>query len=120
MLAAGGRELRDIVRDNIGQSGVDRPAPWPPLTPRYAKRVDRSYATLLKSGRLKADVRLIVTYTYAEVSCGETAPYAEVHQNGGGNKIPARPYFPIQGGKLTASASIRVIEAMTRAVEAKI
>jgi len=85
----------EIVRSNFGESGLDRPSAWPPLSPSYAKEVGRTYATLFVSGALFSAVR--VDAQDARVSASNAdAPYATAHQfgNPAGN-LPARPYFPV-------------------------
>jgi phage gpG-like protein len=96
MAEAARDELRRSILSNFGRVGLYRPSVWPPLSPDYARRVRRPYATLLVTGRLRDSIRFEVTGTtvVAEVR-DEDVPYASVHQYGGGNNIPARPYFPI-------------------------
>lgn len=87
----------EIVANNFGESGEDRPSAWAPLTPRYAKRVGREYATLAVTGRLFDAVKVESDMNSGRVSVSNSdCPYALVHQYGGGNNIPARPYFPIE------------------------
>ena len=91
----------EIVMGNIGGSfGVDRPSEWPPLTQAYAKRVNRSFATLEVTGALRNAVKINTDNPFqSTVSISnDDVPYALVHQFGGGNNIPARPYFPIEPG----------------------
>jgi phage gpG-like protein len=92
----------DITIANFGIMGPDRPRPWDFLTPGYAKKVGRPYATLEVSGRLKASIMkggVDGESTTVSVS-NSSVPYATIHQRGGGN-IPARPYFPVdKSGKV--------------------
>lgn len=87
----------EIVRSNFGKFGIDRPISWIPLTPDYAKRVGRDYATLFVSGALESAIQLDNSEPdFCRVSVSDDdVPYATVHQFGGGNNVPARPYFPI-------------------------
>lgn len=82
---------RQVVAANFGASGIDRPSPWPALSPGYAKKVGRSYATLLVGGALLQAVR--VDGNKVSVSDAEV-PYATSHQFGGSRAV-ARPYFPM-------------------------
>ena len=106
-----------------------RPAPWP------AKR-DGTPSNLQKHGVLCKNFSLRVTSTGATLSSGVHA-YAAIHQFGGkitgkpwlkfkiGDKwvtlhevtIPARPFFPVANGKLTAKAEEKIGAAGRRAVE---
>lgn len=110
VLQAIGARLILETRRNFGPSGVSRPEPWKPLSPKYAKRVKRPYATLDLTGKLFASFRMSVGTD--EVSCFTTGvPYAARHQWGSGT-LPARPYWPIdQQGKLTEYAQRAVTTA---------
>ncbi len=50
-----GEMFKDIVMSNFGPTGIDRPAPWPPLSDRsaigraYIRKVGRSFATLYET-----------------------------------------------------------------------
>lgn len=91
-----GSEFQEAVWDNIGDSGLDRPVPWPPLSPKYARRVGRNHATLYVSGALKHSIKLDNSDPEGcLVFFDGSVPYGMVHQFGGGNNIPARPYFPV-------------------------
>lgn len=85
------------VLDNFGATGRFRPwSGWPPLSPAYAKKVGRSYATLEVSGRLKESVLIELSgRNFAVTADDARVPYATVHQFGGGNNIPQREYFPM-------------------------
>lgn len=93
---------KDLVISNFGDFGIDRPTVWAPLSKRYARKVNRSHATLHVSGALMGAVNQkdnVVSVSDASV------PYAVVHQFGGGNNIPARPYFPFdENGQPTVFA----------------
>lgn len=98
-----GMAVYEIVMGNIGDMGADRPSVWPPLSPAYAKRVKRKHATLEVTGALRSAVKMTDTREASIVSISNAdCPYALVHQYGGGNNIPARPYFPInENGEVT-------------------
>lgn len=104
-----------------------RPRPWP------AKK-DGTPATLQKSGTLSRAFHLTVSNTAATVA--NPMVYAAIHQFGGiikGNPwlrfqyapgkwatvsqitIPARPFFPVEAGKLTPTAEEKIKAAGERA-----
>lgn len=87
----------NCVLDNFGATGRFRPwSGWPPLSPAYAKKVGRTYATLEVSGRLKESVLIeLEGRNFAVTADDARVPYSTVHQFGGGNNIPQREYFPI-------------------------
>lgn len=86
------KRFHELTLANFGIAGVDRPFHWPRLSSDYAKKVKREMATLHVTGTLKAAVK----QEGNQVSVSDRdVPYATVHQYGGGNNIPARPYFPI-------------------------
>src|SRR5882672_1036919 len=95
MLAAMAREFVNITKSNFGVMGVDRPRRWPPLSPKYQKRIKYfGPPTLIRSGVLMNSIR--IGYIQNNRASVETdVAYAAVHQFGGGNNIPARPYFPV-------------------------
>jgi phage gpG-like protein len=96
MLAAIAREFVSITKRNFGVMGVDRPRVWPPLSKNYQKRI-RYFGppTLVRSGVLMNSIHIgYISNTSASVETDIN--YASVHQFGGGNNIPARPYFPVQ------------------------
>lgn len=95
-----------VVIQNIGDTGFDRPAPWPPLSPGYAKAVGRKHATLFVTGKLMSAIRKdnssadAATVSVSDNDC----EYAVAHQYGYPPKnLPARPYFPFdpQTGETT-------------------
>lgn len=109
--------LKQLVQDNLGIVGRDRPKEWAPLNKRYAKRVMRPYATLYVSGQLSRSIKhasypdyAIVYQDYAD------CPYGEVHQDGEG-KMPERPFFPIVNGELTPMAQYELFDAAIKALD---
>lgn len=111
----------EIVRSNFGPSGVDRPQDWNPLSPPYAKKVRRDYATLFVTGRLEAGVKMETTPEFSRVFISDSdVSYASAQQWGEGeHNLPARPYFPIdQSGNLTpfsqAEVEMAARDAMAR------
>jgi len=101
-----------IVQNAIGEDGFGRPAPWAPLSPRYARRVNPPVPTLYRSGRMYRGIRILeVNSDHATVVSSGT-PYSAVHQWGNPAKnLPARQFFPIQpNGEPTQ----RAVQEMTR------
>lgn len=96
---AGANAIYDMIQSNIGgEHGEHRPAPWPPLSPAYAKKVGRTYATLRVSGLLQSMIKVTHLHDASVVSIDNAdVPYALAHQFGAGN-LPARPYFPLMAG----------------------
>lgn len=106
-----GSAFHTIVLQNFGDSGVDRPTAWPALSPRYAKRVKRSHATLVLSGELMRSVKSEATSDHAHI--WSDTEYSAAHQFGEG-RMPERPFFPIQGDSLTDYAEQQIVEAVQR------
>lgn len=108
-----GEILFEIVRENFGETGIDRPSTWPELSSKYAKKVGRDYATLHLKGDLESAVKFDNSNPeYAQVSVSDSdVPYAAAHQWGTAH-LPARPFFPIdEYGQLTEFAAQEVIAA---------
>lgn len=103
-----GAKFKLFTLQNFGATGTDRPEEWAPLSPKYAKRVKRSYATLDLKGSL------FRSFTVGQpdgtsITVSSNSPYAEAHQEGN-EHLPARPFFPItSAGELTGHAQ-RVLE----------
>jgi phage gpG-like protein len=122
--AAMAEKFFEITRENFGNDGIDRPIEWPALSPKYAKRVGREHATLFVSGELEASLTWQSTPEYAEVFTD--SEYAEVHQFGGGNHIPARPFMPlknasaVEDAELTDFAAEQVIKAAENAINERL
>lgn len=100
LFMAVGEVARDCTLENFGASGTNRPAPWPLLSKKYAKKVKREYATLELTGELKASVQVSPPSTDS-ISVLADDQKASWHQLGEGrNKV--RPFFPISAdGQLT-------------------
>jgi phage gpG-like protein len=114
-----GQRFHDVVLNNFGFTGVDRPNAWAPLSPAYAKKVGREVATLFVTGALKDSI--MVGGAYGEsvtVSVSDASvPYATVHQTGG-VRMPKRPYFPINdNGEVLPWTQSQVVEAAQTAIE---
>lgn len=115
------QKFQECVLANFGASGPYRPwSGWPPLSPAYAKKVGRTYATLEVSGRLKSAVLIDLKENnrFSVVAEDSRVPYATVHQYGGGNNIPAREYFPMtEDGEVTRQVQDIVLEAAYKAAQ---
>ena len=97
-----------VVESNFGSTGWDRGNDWQRLSPSYAKKVGRTFATLLVTGALKATLQKESNGEgSATVSMGNTGqvPYALAHHHGrpsnfgwtqpGSGELPARRVFPL-------------------------
>jgi phage gpG-like protein len=110
------------------KSGDYRPQPWP-------AKSDHTPSNLQKNMVLCRAFHLTVSNTGATV--GNPAPYAAIHQFGGtitgkpwlrfkiGDRwvtvhqvtIPARPFFPVEDGKLTPKAEEKIKASGERACQ---
>lgn len=111
-----GEAVLDVVHANFGETGFDRPASWAPLSPKYAKKVGRTFATLEVTGEMKSAVKLDNSDpNHSSVSISkDDCPYALAHQFGyEANNLPARPYFPVDsaGNLMPATMSLVKIAA---------
>lgn len=126
-----GTTFKSITEGTFNSVGASyRPLPWP------AKR-DGSPSILQRSTTLAKSFHLEISSTHARLS--NPAVYAAIHQFGGTirpkNKkflafklpdgstiflrkvtIPARPFYPVVDGKLTAAAETKIARAGERAV----
>lgn len=91
-------QFRQCIYDNLGASGLFRPHQWALLSPAYARKMKRNYATLNVSGALRAGIKRDSNADKGRVYItNSNVPYATAHQwgNADGN-LPDRPYFPIR------------------------
>jgi phage gpG-like protein len=108
VLEAMGLQLVSLTRRAFTDSSL-RPSTWPP------RKKPVSWQILRKSGTLWKSIRVTDT-TNNSVTVGSDRPYAAVHQlgssksTGRGGGIPARPFFPVLDGKLTAIAHKKIDE----------
>ena len=122
MQAAMAAAYVDVIAGNLGESGVDRPFAWAPLSPAYAKKVGRTHATLYVTGELARAVKVddsLAQHSTVSVS-DEDCPYAVAHQYGyPPRNLPARPYFPFdpQTGETTPFTLELVQQAAEAALE---
>lgn len=115
--------LADVIFNNFGYDGQDRPVEWPVLSKSYAKEYHSGdqTPTLILSGDLQADTKI-------DPSNGEYArvyndnEYAAIHQWGIPGKLHARPFFPLYGDEnfavLTPFAESEIMAAATMEIEA--
>lgn len=95
-MAEVGREFVTISKEAFGAGRPNRPDYWPALSPNYQKRIGYfGPPTLIRTGFLKESIQIGYVQP-TSVTVESEVPYAAVHQFGGGNNIPARPYFPVQ------------------------
>ena len=103
VLAAMRDRFYDIVTENFGVAGPDRPWAWHELSPKYAAKVGRTYATLEVTGALRDSLMKGGTEgdTTTVSMSDSSVPYATAHHEGApaGNRghpgLPARRVFPI-------------------------
>jgi hypothetical protein len=91
------RRLAEMTRTNFGPSDRGyRPAPWPPYSPAYAKRIKYSGPpTLFRRGVLHNSIKPTANAQYGEVVADPDRDYASAQQFGNPPHLPARPYFPV-------------------------
>lgn len=100
--------FEDTVLNNFGPVGEDRPWDWQPLSNRspigraYIQEVGRTYATLERTGAMKAAVKIDSQMESADVVLSDAdCSYATRHHKGipEGNRayfaLPSRRVFPI-------------------------
>jgi phage gpG-like protein len=111
VLGAMAAKFKYLCMMNTGFSGIDRPHEWDALSPRYAKRVHRDFATMDLTGNLMRSIRMQVHPDYSEVFIApDDCPYASRHQ-WGDEIMPARPFFPMTEDGLTPYAEQEVVSA---------
>ena len=119
--AAMAGRFAEICRENIGEGFVsNRPAEWPDLKPKYAKRVGRENATLFltpdeaarvggESGKLYNSIQ-VDPYGQDAAIVFSDCEYAAKQQK-------TRPFFPMLNGELTPYAIAEVTAAAQREAE---
>lgn len=95
--AAMAGQFYQCVLDNFGASGSFRIHQWAQLSPAYARKVRRDYATLNVTGKLRSAIKKSSSEINGRVSVSKgECEYSLAHQFGyPKNNLPARPYFPI-------------------------
>jgi phage gpG-like protein len=117
VLGAMAARFKFMCMQNLGATGIDRPSQWDLLSPKYAKRVGRDYATLELTGQLMQSIRMQTHDDFSEVFVEpDDCPYAARHQFGD-DKMPARPFFPMTEAGLTPMAEAEVLAAATDMLE---
>ena len=134
VLRAAGTVFKSITEGCFNSAGARfRPIPWKP-------KADGSPSNLQKSRTLSRSFHLEVTSQYAKLS--NPMIYAAIHQFGGkivakgkalrwvdsagvahfckSVTIPARPFFPVENGKLSPEASRLILAAAQRVVTAQL
>lgn len=97
------------VRANFGMIGFERPNDWAPLSPSYARKVGRPYATLEETGMMKTQLR---TEANAVKLSNDEVNYSLDHEYGMPFKgLPRRGVFPIQGGECMPRTYSLVVDA---------
>ena len=119
--------FQECVLANFGASGPYRPwSGWHPLSPAYAKKVGRTYATLEVTGRLKSSVFISLNErgNFTVSADNSDVPYATAHQYGNpkGNRghpgLPAREYFPMdENNEVTRQVYDLCVNAAQEALE---
>lgn len=90
-----GRVFANITKNNFGTSGIDRPKQWRALSVKYQERIMYfGPPKLVLTGQLRNSIQIGYVQSNS-VTVESSIDYASVHQFGGGNNIPARPYFPV-------------------------
>jgi phage gpG-like protein len=110
--AAMAGQFYQCTLDNFGASGSFRIHQWAKLSPAYARKVRRDYATLNVTGKLRSAIKKSSSEVSGRVSVSKgECEYALVHQFGG-KTMPDRPYFPIHtDGSVLGSVKTLVREA---------
>ena len=116
--------LHGIVLANFGSTGFMRPWDWQRLSPAYAKKVGRTFATLFVTGALKSTVKKDDSGDAASVSMANNSlvHYALAHHHGnpgnfgttpqGSGELPARRVFPLdEADHVTPEAVEMIVQA---------
>jgi len=123
--------MHTIILDNFGSTGLMRPWDWQALSPKYAKKVGRAFATLVVTGALRETVRRDDSkHEASEVVMSNTGlvPYALAHHHGnpgnfgwtqpGSGELPARRVFPLdEADQVLPEANEIVSQAAEKAIK---
>lgn len=122
--------MHGIVLANFGSTGFMRPWDWQALSPAYARKVGRTFATLFVTGALKDTVRKDASGDSASVSMANNGlvSYALAHHHGnpgnfgttqaGSGELPARRVFPLdEADQVLPEAVEMVTEAARKAAQ---
>lgn len=116
-------QFRQCVYDNLGATGSFRVHQWALLSPAYARKVKRNYATLNVTGALRNGIKRTSNEDKGRVSISKAdVPYALAHQWGAPEKgLPDRPYFPVRkDGSVLRGVVDLVLRAARMALGAKL
>lgn len=111
-MKAAGEVLVQMAKRSFDEPAL-RITNWPPLkssTIKQKTKAGKSNAILKSSGTLWRSLR-VISAEATRVTIGSDRPYAAFHQIGT-RHIPARPFFPIAQGRLSAAAAKRVETAL--------
>lgn len=117
--AAMAGRFRELVLQNFGETGTDRPIEWESLrSEKYARKVGRDYATLYVDGKLMDSIE-VDPYNPDAASVFTNCEYAVAHQWGDESKnLAARPFFPMSNdGFITPDAMNEVTIAAAGELE---
>ena len=117
--AAMAGRFRELVLQNFGETGTDRPIEWEALrSEKYARKVGRDYATLYVEGKLMDSIE-VDPYSPDAASVFTNCEYAAAHQWGDESRnLAARPFFPMsKDGFVTPDAMNSVTEAAAQELE---
>lgn len=115
------RKFYEITLSNIGVSGEDRPAAWPPLSKNYIRYLKRKsfgtplIPTELRKGTLRSSITIQTNHNSTTVYSNN--PYIAAQQYGDAKRnLPARPFFPVMGehglyAELTPNAEAKILAA---------
>jgi hypothetical protein len=112
--------FEDTVLNNFGPVGEDRPFDWPPLSPAYAKKVGRTFATLYVTGSMKQAVKIdsqmeSADVVLADADCAYATPHHALRVASPG--LPTRRVFPIdEANEVTPYTFRKVVDAAADAL----
>ena len=111
-LMAMGRAVVSLGKRAFTEAGL-RPTAWSP------RKDDLPHNLLQKSTMLRKSIR-VLGVSESRVTIGSDRKYAATHQLGSKKKnIPARPYLPFRGGKLTPRGSQVVGRALSASLKSR-
>lgn len=115
-------QFRQCTYDNLGSSGAFRPHQWADLSPAYARKVKRTYATLNVTGLLRSAIKTDADDNRGRLSIKKAdCEYALAHQFGNpARALPDRPYVPIRGSVVMASVRSLVVRAAQLALKVEL
>lgn len=121
-------DVESVTKQNFGETGLARPSDWKLLSAKYAKRVDRPFATLvLTTGNFAKGPFGTLKKSFLKQSNSNTATltnlsrYADAQMFGvEENNLPPRQVYPInQDGSLTDFEQTRLAAIAAKHFESK-